>query len=1260
MTSSSNASEASIRIGPQGLSTPPPTLITDTTHEGSARPAEHPAPQDPSLVPSVSAVPSATVGNVSVPAEDEEDLPVPIYSPVPPFLEEELRGRSAQELLAEFEEPRPSSSLPSAKSEFATIPREWLMSLTELANQGVDIPSLLRSTDPVQVGASVAPVDVTHPSRSRPRGSSSVSSRIAHLSINPPEATTSSPQSSVTSSSSPSNSESTRFRVTPITSLSGPDLLGFVRQFASWSRHFNGDASFTPLSSENPVHDLDIIRAHLRGVNPTGVQDFVDPFIVDTWEHSGLLNPSGRDCDVWRTICLLSQLESRQQAIHALEDIKMDWTIRHPTERWSDYVFRFQRAVYRSTACGQLFNPNLNQGISLSFYRTTFVANLGILRIYYDLSSAIHSGERDRRLSEFIRLVGAAYFNWTRAFTYDQQLFNRLTDPNLQPSTSVWDLFPSRLANEAKEAQARLRARSHPTPIPPLPSMTSAHAMPRQRHQPPPAATPPSASGPVCSYCKQPGHAIESCPDPSCNRSKLRKSGDPPSGNRRDRNSKRGAPGHKKSNKDYKYPVFFMSNPSENIRKELTYKPLDAFQGPVLSPLIVGPTDVLDDGKPSGTNPRLVPSNVFLDPVPFRKGSRMAGSNVDLASNPTSKFGKSAINPFETSRSPFPFPLPRVRSDSILIPSNEVSNRSHSILSLTQTVSRPINSGSFLQLQILINDVSVTGTFDTAASCSVISKDLAMSCSMEFVTDSVEYLSANNVTTSSLGSARGVLTFRLGNIANLVRVSHSLPVTPGSNILLVGTDILTSLGLLNEDGVFIKLNREHSVILQDEAKFDHLIPITTADELSPDQISADFLTKLAESDCEITLDDPIKQTRLIKVLESFSEVFQSKPHPDGIDCPPMEIPFHSEDVVVKMKPRNLNPNKLRIARDIFTDLVNSGFAYFTKDSKFGSPIVLVTYPDHRKPRLTGDFSGATGVNANTKTVVPNLPKISDILEFLSSAQFIGTLDLPKAFWQLNVATKDQEKTTLVIPGMSIAFRRACFGLKNVPAIFQNIMMEIFDIPGIFIYIDDVIIADSSFDGFLDKIRTVLHRAKLKRVNLGLNKCRFSSSNHPVKILGHVFLNKTRFIDSSRIDALNDLPRPTTLKEVRSFIGSINYLRDWLPDISSLIAPIINLTKGSPKSISWTPALDNLFVKIKSMIANHIPLTLPDQEGNILISTDASDIAVGGVVWLERPPCAAAGTKLIDRKVLPLSFYSKILSNSQKNWSVFQKSFMLSF
>ncbi|KAL0209218.1 hypothetical protein RCL1_003476 [Eukaryota sp. TZLM3-RCL] len=195
MSNPTNAIPASIRIGLHGQEETPSVLTSGDLAEGSALPL---APV-PSTVPAVPSAPVESAPVVAVPSastESEEDLPLPIYSPVPPFLEEELRGRSAQELMAEFEEPRPSSSLPSTNSEFTTIPREWLMSLTELANQGVDIPSLLRSTDPVQTGAPVVPVDVTHPSRSRPRGSSSVSTRIARLSITPPESTTSSPQSS--------------------------------------------------------------------------------------------------------------------------------------------------------------------------------------------------------------------------------------------------------------------------------------------------------------------------------------------------------------------------------------------------------------------------------------------------------------------------------------------------------------------------------------------------------------------------------------------------------------------------------------------------------------------------------------------------------------------------------------------------------------------------------------------------------------------------------------------------------------------------------------------------------------------------------------------------------------------------------------------------------------------------------------------------------------------------------------------------------
>ncbi|KAL0223268.1 hypothetical protein P9112_002658 [Eukaryota sp. TZLM1-RC] len=94
----------------------------------------------------------------------------------------------------------------------------------------------------------------------------------------------------------------------------------------------------------------------------------------------------------------------------------------------------------------------------------------------------------------------------------------------------------------------------------------------------------------------------------------------------------------------------------------------------------------------------------------------------------------------------------------------------------------------------------------------------------------------------------------------------------------------------------------------------------------------------------------------------------------------MDIDFYDEDTVVYRPPRRLNPERLKIVNQIFDELIESGFAT-ESNGRFRSPVVLVVYPDHRKPRLTGDFSGPNGVNANTIPIAPNLPKISDVLEF---------------------------------------------------------------------------------------------------------------------------------------------------------------------------------------------------------------------------------------------------------------------------------------
>ncbi|KAL0208008.1 hypothetical protein P9112_010595 [Eukaryota sp. TZLM1-RC] len=340
---------------------------------------------------------------------------------------------------------------------------------------------------------------------------------------------------------------------------------------------------------------------------------------------------------------------------------------------------------------------------------------------------------------------------------------------------------------------------------------------------------------------------------------------------------------------------------------------------------------------------------------------------------------------------------------------------------------------------------------------------------------------------------------------------------------------------------------------------------------------------------------------------------------------PMEINFHDESIRVRRPPRRLNPEKQKVAEQMFDELVESGFAV-PSNHEFSSPICLVVYPDHRKPRITGDYSGKDGVNANTVPVEPNLPRISDVLVFLSEANFIGTLDLPKAFWQLKIAEKDWEKTALSIPGKSIMFKRAAFGLKNVPAVFQNVMAEIFSRDG-------VELSTSSLRRVLEKART----------------CRT-----PKKNLGSKFQHKTRTIDPTCTESLLNLPRPTTVKDARSLIGSANFIREWLPQVTKHVAPIIKLTHGKPRRLQWKDTHDYHLAEIKRLIAEHMPLNLPPVDNQVLISCDASDIAVGGVIWEQIGPTKDPGTSLLNRKCRPISFFSRLLTNSQQNWPTVQK------
>ncbi|KAL0214772.1 hypothetical protein P9112_006956 [Eukaryota sp. TZLM1-RC] len=386
--------------------------------------------------------------------------------------------------------------------------------------------------------------------------------------------------------------------------------------------------------------------------------------------------------------------------------------------------------------------------------------------------------------------------------------------------------------------------------------------------------------------------------------------------------------------------------------------------------------------------------------------------------------------------------------------------------------------------------------------------------------------------------------------------------------------------------LFLILSARNLQILEDEAIPDQFIPPS-------DQMAA--ISSLPDLDkASFKLKDPGLESPVRSLLFKYPEIFSKLPDPEGIDCPPMRIPFHDESKIVSKKFRYLPPDKLKVANEEFDTLINNGFAV-PYDGPWSYPICLVQRPD-KSPRLTGDYSGADGVNDLSVSVPADLPRITDVCQFLSDSHYIATLDLPKAFWQLYLHPDDQEKSAIAIPGRKIKYTRAAFGLKNVPAIFQNLTKKVFKSDGVFIYMDDIIVAASDKKSFLAKLEFNFKQAAQYRIRIGLHKCSFQTKEHPIKTPPR----------------LNPLPS----------------------------SPLLPLSLNS----------DHLSLTI---IIYSLPLALSDTDSNILISTDASENAVAGIIWKELEP-SPPGTCLSERKVMPISFYSRILSASQQRWSTLQK------
>ena len=343
---------------------------------------------------------------------------------------------------------------------------------------------------------------------------------------------------------------------------------------------------------------------------------------------------------------------------------------------------------------------------------------------------------------------------------------------------------------------------------------------------------------------------------------------------------------------------------------------------------------------------------------------------------------------------------------------------------------------------------------------------------------------------------------------------------------------------------------------------------------------------------------------------------------------------------VQSKARKLCPEKLQIAKEQLDTYVKLGIARRAK-SEWSSPL-LVTPKPRGGWRVCGDFR-----RVNTQTIDDKYPvkALSDFNADLAGKVIFSKVDLLKGYHQIPVAEEDIPKTGVITPFGLFVFDRTPFGLKNAGQDFQRLMDEIFcDIPHTFVYIDDILVASTSIEEHLRDLERVFSTLDANGLVLNRSKCVFGVSE--LEFLGfHVDKHGVRPLDD-RVKALQETASPTTVTELRRYMGMMNYYRRCFPKAAHHFCPLFDALKGNPKKLNWTPALEEAFQASKAALSTFTMLHHPRVGAPLAITSDASKVAVGAVLEQRGP----SGWE-------PLGFYSSKLSKDkpdQTMWPPFDR------
>ena len=256
-----------------------------------------------------------------------------------------------------------------------------------------------------------------------------------------------------------------------------------------------------------------------------------------------------------------------------------------------------------------------------------------------------------------------------------------------------------------------------------------------------------------------------------------------------------------------------------------------------------------------------------------------------------------------------------------------------------------------------------------------------------------------------------------------------------------------------------------------------------------------------------------------------------------------------------------------------------------------------------------------------------LPILDETLHEKRDSRVFSLADLSSGYWHISLDKESSLLTTFQTPFGRYRWCRLPFGTSVSAEIFQKKLLDSIEgLPGVTFIADDVLIHGKTVEDHDRCLELFLKRCQ--ETEIKLNKSKLQLRLDKIVFMGHLISKDGLKSDPDKVKAITNMKPPTSLQELRRYLGMVNYLAKFLPNLSDILQPLHMLTKRDV-TWTWSESQESAFQSVKQLITNTPVLAYYDPNKELVLENDASEYGLGSALFQCGKPIAFASRSLTD-------------------------------